>query len=111
MQRFYIGHAYKLPPNPPWLSPWMIKIQGRTHGGRGERNIMKVKSVCDPKCENRNATCHTTCPIWLEYEAKRTEEYAERDKRRQGMYSTHDRRLVNAKYKYIAKMGKDVRTW
>ena len=99
------------PPNPTWLSLGVIKTPGRTHVGRGERNIMKVKSVCDPKCENRSATCHTTCPIWLEYEAKRTEEYAERDKRRQGMYSTHDRRLVNAKYKYIAKMGKDVRTW
>lgn len=72
---------------------------------------MKTKSVCDPKCNRRSATCHATCPDWAEYEVKRDKEYAERDKRRQGMYSTCDRRLVNAKYKYIAKQGKDVRTW
>ena len=72
---------------------------------------MRIQPVCDPQCAERNATCHTTCPKWAEYESRRNAEYDEREKRRRGMYSGHDRLLVNAKYKYIYKQGKDVRTW
>ena len=72
---------------------------------------MIVPNPCDKHCPRRSATCHVTCPDWAKYEKKRAEEYAERLRKKNGMYSICDRREVNAKYKYIMKTGKGVKTW
>ena len=72
---------------------------------------MIVPNPCDKHCPKREAYCHTYCPKWKEYEKKRAEEYAERLRKKNGMYSICDRREVNAKYKYIMKTGKGVKTW
>lgn len=62
---------------------------------------------CTPECKRRSAECRLTCKDWKIYEAKKREEYAQRDKEREEL----DRfwALTAARQSKKRKVKKDVK--
>ena len=107
-----------IPSNLAWLSLSVIKTPRRTHARREENEAdMEIINVewngnlkvppckTENDCPYRSATCHGRCKGYKEYRDAKDAEARKRKALCAGIYSTHDRVIVNEHMKRNAKKG------